>query len=191
MSRQLLNQYNMLALFDRDRSNWEDLRHFPDTVTCRRMLRFADWAAKYPKHYEAALRCYILPELSLREIAGLMQMPWTTFRERIKPTFEIDDPKDFTDSELDWGEVFFCQTSQTRRTGQTTQPSETFRNAIALADFAHDDQTRWQIIRDYYTGNNTQKELADLYRISQATVSRYLESINTITNIKEINNEYL
>ena len=189
MSRQLLNQYNMLALFDCDRSNWEDLRHFPDTVTCRRMLRFADWAAKYPKQYEAALRCYILPELSLREIANIMQTAWTTFRKRMEPVYVIDDPEDFSFLELDCNELL---APSVPAAPTVRGKSETFRNAIALADFAHNDQTKWQVIRAYYTGNNpTQKELAELYRISQATVSRYLESVNTITNIKEINTEYL
>ena len=189
MSRQLLNQYNMLALFDRDRSNWEDLRHFPDTVTCRRMLRFADWAAKFPKHYEAALRCYMLPELSLREIANIMQTAWTTFRKRMKPVYSIDDPEDFSFFELDCNEL---QAPAIPAAPSVRGKSETFRNAIALADFAGDDQVRWQIIRAYYGEHApTQKELAGLYRISQSTVSRYVESINTITNIKEINNEYL
>ena len=180
MPRQLLNQYNMLALFDRDRSSWEDLRHYPDTVTCRRMLRFADWAAKFPKHYETARRVYEAPELSLREAAAVAGVSWTTFRERIKPTFEIDDTQDYSDKELDRDGVFFCQTCLPRRsnakTGQTcrtTQPSETYRNAVALADFAKDDPVRWQVIRAYYGADPpSQKELAGLYRISQATVSR-------------------
>ena len=190
MPRQLLNQYNMLALFDRDRSSWSDLRHYPDTVTCRRMLRFADWAAKFPKHYETARRVYEAPELSLREVAIFAGIPWTTFRERMTVTFAIDDPADFSFKELDYNDlpepVIPCQTGRTGRTGRT----ETYQNAIALADFAHDDPVRWQVIRAYYGEcPPNQKELACLYRISQATVSRYIESIKHITKIKEINNE--
>ena len=192
MIRPLLNQYNMLALFDRDRSSWSDLRHYPDTVTCRRMLRFADWAAKFPKHYETARRVYEAPELSLREAAAVAGVSWTTFRERMKPTFEIDDKQDYSDKELDYNNLpepaIPCRTGRTGRTGRT----ETYQNAIALADFAHDDPVRWQVIRAYYGADPpSQKELAGLYRISQATVSRYLESIKTITNIKEINHNEL
>ena len=190
MPRQLLNQYNMLALFDRDRSSWSDLRHYPDTVTCRRMLRFADWAAKFPKHYETARRVYEAPELSLREIAIFAGIPWTTFRERMAVTTQIDDPNDFSFKELDYNDLpepaIPCRTGRTGRTGRT----ETYQNAIALADFAHDDPVRWQVVRAYYGESPpSQKELACLYRISQATVSRYIESIKTITKIKEINNE--
>ena len=190
MPRQLLNQYNMLALFDRDRSSWSDLRHYPDTVTCRRMLRFADWAAKFPKHYETARRVYEAPELSLREVAIFAGIPWTTFRERMTVTFAIDDPADFSFKELDYNDLpepaIPCRTGRTGRTGRT----ETYQNAIALADFAHEDPVRWQVIRAYYGEcPPNQKELACLYRISQATVSRYIESIKHITKIKEINNE--
>ena len=190
MPRQLLNQYNMLALFDRDRSNWEDLRHYPDTVTCRRMLRFADWAAKFPKHYETARRVYEAPELSLREVAIFAGIPWTTFRERMAVTTQIDDPNDFSFKELDYNDLpepaIPCRTGRTGRTGRT----ETYQNAIALADFAHEDPVRWQVIRAYYGEcPPSQKELACLYRISQATVSRYIESIKHINNIKNINND--
>ena len=191
MPRQLLNQYNMLALFDRDRSSWSDLRHYPDTVTCRRLLRFADWAAKFPKHYETARRVYEAPELSLREVAIFAGIPWTTFREKMAVTTQIDDPNDFSFKELDYNDlpepVIPCQTGRTGRTGRT----ETYQNAIALADFAHEDPVRWQVIRAYYYGEcpPSQKELACLYRISQATVSRYIGSIKTITKIKEVNNE--
>ena len=139
MPRQLLNQYNMLALFDRDRSSWSDLRHYPDTVTCRRMLRFADWAAKFPKHYETARRVYEAPELSLREVAIFAGIPWTTFRERMAVTTQIDDPNDFSFKELDYNDLpepaIPCRTGRTGRTCRT----ETYQNAIALADFAHED----------------------------------------------------
>ena len=187
MPRQLLNQYNMLALFDRDRSSWSDLRHYPDTVTCRRMLRFADWAAKFPKHYETARRVYEAPELSLREVAIFAGIPWTTFRERMAVTTQIDDPNDFSFKELDFNDL---PEPAVPAAPEERAKSETYRNAVALADFAEDDPIRWQVVRAYYgAAQPSQKELADLYRISQATVSRYIESIKNITKIKEINNE--
>ena len=195
MPRQLLNQYNMLALFDRDRSSWSDLRHYPDTVTCRRMLRFADWAAKFPKHYETARRVYEAPELSLREVADIAGVPWSTFRKRMAVTTQIDDPNDFSFTELDYNDLpalaIPCRTGRTRlRCAAPWQAGQTYQNAIALADFAHDDPVRWQVIRAYYGESPpSQKELACLYRISQATVSRYIESIKHINKIKDINNE--
>ena len=187
MPRQLLNQYNMLALFDRDRSSWSDLRHYPDTVTCRRMLRFADWAAKFPKHYETARRVYEAPELSLREVAIFAGIPWTTFRERMAVTTQIDDPNDFSFKELDYNDL---PEPKIPTAPEVRGKSETYQNAIALADFAHEDPVRWQVIRAYYGEcPPSQKELACLYRISQATVSRYIESIKHINNIKNINND--
>ena len=189
MPRPLLNQYNMLALFDRDRSSWLDVDHYPGTVTCRRMLRFADWASRYPQNYAAALKCYLLPELSLREIAVIMQLPYSTFRTRIAETTVIDDADDYSDIELDYNDV---QAPTVPSAPEIRGTSETFRNAVAIADFASDNALRWSVIRSYYGADTTsQQELADTYCISQATVSRYLESISNINQIKEINNEYL
>ena len=56
MLRPQLSQHDCLALFDRDRSTWAEVKFYPDTVTCRRMLRFADWAANFPQCYYAARR---------------------------------------------------------------------------------------------------------------------------------------
>ena len=36
----------LLRDLSRDRSNWTDVRHYPDTVTLRRMIRLADFAAQ-------------------------------------------------------------------------------------------------------------------------------------------------
>lgn len=178
MLRQQLSQHDCLALFDRDRSNWSDVQHYPDTVTCRRMLRFADWAANFPQNYYAARRNYEAPELSYRELALMAGVPESTFRSRLKAVYSIDDPEDFSDIELECDGVKIprlpCRTS---RTGQT---SLTYKYAIALADFAAADRIRWECIRLYYTESFTQDEISKIYRLSQATVSRYIDALTTI-----------
>lgn len=188
MTRPLLNQYNMLALFDRDRSDWSDLRHYPDTVTCRRMLRFADWAAKFPSCYEASRRVYEAPELSLREVAVFAGVAWSTFRERMKATTDIDDPLDFSDKELDYSGI---PAPTIPAASFIRGVSETYRNAMALADFAHDNPVRWQVIRSYYLTGISQVELGKIFNLSQSTISRYLDSIKSIQPQKEINYELL
>ena len=213
MFRPRLTQHQMLALFDRDRSSWYDVRHFPDSVTCRRILRFADWAARFPRHYQAARRCYEAPELSFREIAVMLGWPESSLRLRLADVTSIDDVEDYSDIELECAGFtppkvavatecggspasraagtfggtpeFPCRTS---RTGQT---SLTYKRAVAIADFAAADLTRWNVIRDYFDAEypRSQEELARLYRVGQATISRYLESLKTIE--KGLNDEYL
>ena len=188
MFRPRLTQHQMLALFDRDRSSWYDVRHFPDSVTCRRILRFADWAARFPRHYQAARRCYEAPELSFREIAVMAGVPWGTFSKRLAPVTSIDDGEDYSDIELECAGLVLKAPCRTSRTSQT---SLTYQRAMAIADFAAADQTRWNVIRDYFDGDypKSQEELARLYRVGQATISRYLESLKTIE--KGLNDEYL
>ena len=187
MLRPQLSQHDCLALFDRDRSTWAEVKFYPDTVTCRRMLRFADWAARFPKNFSAARRSYEAPELSFRELALMAGMPESTFRSRLKAVYWIDDPQDFSDLELDCYGVEIPQLPcRTSRTGQT---SLTYKYAIALADFAAADRIRWECIRLYHTGGMSQNNIGKMYRISQSTVSRYLETLSTIKG--GINYEYL
>ena len=188
MFRPRLTQHQMLALFDRDRSSWYDVRHFPDSVTCRRILRFADWAARFPRHYQAARRCYEAPELSFREIAVMAGVPWGTFSKRLAPVTAIDDKEDYSDIELECAGLVLKAPGAPAERGK----SETYRRAVAVADFAAADQTRWNVIRDYFDGDypKSQEELARLYRVGQATVSRYIESLKTIEK-GMAENEYL
>ena len=69
--------------------------------------------------------------------------------------------------------------------------SLTYQRAMAIADFAAADLTRWNVIRDYFDAEypRSQEELARLYRVGQATISRCLASIRTIE--KGLNDEYL
>ena len=188
MFRPRLTQHQMLALFDRDRSSWYDVQHFPDSVTCQRILRFADWAARFPRHYQAARRCYEAPELSFREIALLAGVPWGTFSKRLAPVTAIDDVEDYSDIEL---ECDGAVAPRAPRAPAERGKSETYKRCVAVADFAAADLTRWNVIRDYFDAEcpRTQEELARLYRVGQATISRYLESLKTIE--KGLNDEYL
>ena len=213
MFRPRLTQHQMLALFDRDRSSWYDVRHFPDSVTCRRILRFADWAARFPRHYQAARRCYEAPELSFRELAVMLGWPESTLRLRLSPVTSIDDVEDYSDIELECAGFTPPKVAVTTgcggspasraagtflgtpefpcRTSRTSQTSLTYQRAMAIADFAAADLTRWNVIRDYFDAEcpRTQEDLARLYRVGQATISRYLESLKTIE--KGLNDEYL
>lgn len=177
MLRPQLSQHDCLALFDRDRSTWEEVKFYPDTVTCRRMLRFADWAARFPKNFSAARRSYEAPELSFRELAIMAGMPESTFRSRLKAVYVIDDPEDFSDLELECDGVVIPQRPLPPRKRGC---SETYKRACALAEFAAADRIRWECIRLYYTDGFTQDQISKIYRLSQATVSRYIDSLNTI-----------
>ena len=186
MLRPQLSQHDCLALFDRDRSTWEEVKFYPDTVTCRRMLRFADWAANFPQYYYAARRNYEAPELSFRELALMAGMPESTFRSRLKAVYWIDESQDFSDLELDcYGVAVPAVPVPPKERGKST----TYKHAIALADFAAADQIRWECIRLYHTGGMSQNNIGKMYRISQSTVSRYLETLSTIKG--GINYEYL
>ena len=177
MLRPRLSQHDCLALFDRDRSSWAEVKFFPSTVTCRRMLRFADWAANFPQNYYAARRNYEAPELSYRELALMAGMPESTFRSRLKAVYWIDDPQDFSDLELDcYGVEIPAVPVPPKERGKST----TYKYAIALADFAAADRIRWECIRLYYTESFTQDEISKIYRLSQATVSRYIDALTTI-----------
>ena len=182
MLRPQLSQHDCLALFDRDRSTWEEVKFYPDTVTCRRMLRFADWAARFPKNFSAARRAYEAPELSFRELALMAGVPESTFRSRLKAVYSIDDPEDFSDLELECdGVEIAVLPSRTRLCcAAPWQASLTYKFAIALADFAAADRIRWECIRLYYTESFTQDEISKIYRLSQATVSRYIDALTTI-----------
>ena len=186
MLRPRLSQHDCLALFDRDRSTWAEVKFYPDTVTCRRMLRFADWAARFPKNFSAARRSYEAPELSFRELAIMAGMPDSTFRSRLKAVYVIDDPEDFSDLELECDGVVIPQRPLPPRKRGC---SETYKRACALAEFAAADVIRWECIRAYYSWEVTQAELGRIYGISQSTVSRYLETLSTIKG--GINYEYL
>ena len=186
MLRPRLSQHDCLALFDRDRSSWAEVKFFPSTVTCRRMLRFADWAANFPQNYYAARRNYEAPELSYRELALMAGMPESTFRSRLKAVYWIDDPQDFSDLELECYDVEIPAVPvPPKERGKNT----TYKYAIALADFAAADRIRWECIRLYYTESFTQDEISKIYRLSQATVSRYIDALTTIKG--GINYEYL
>ena len=177
MLRPQLSQHDCLALFDRDRSTWAEVKFYPDTVTCRRMLRFAEWAANFPQNYYAARRNYEAPELSFRELALMAGMPESTFRSRLKAVYWIDDPEDFSDLELDCYDVEIpALPVPPKERGKST----TYKYAIALADFAAADRIRWECSRAYYSWGVSQAKLGKIYGISQATVSRYIDALTTI-----------
>ena len=64
-----MDQFEVMGELYSDRSNWVDVRHYPSTVICRRMLRLADFAAADPARWGSCRLAFEVPELSRPELA--------------------------------------------------------------------------------------------------------------------------
>ena len=72
----------LLRDLSRDRSNWTDVRHYPDTVTLRRMIRL--------KH-----EC---PGMTQTEIARVLRISQSAVSEYLKPV-ELARPDDYPEDD--------------------------------------------------------------------------------------------
>ena len=64
-----MTQFDVMRELYLDRASWADIRHYPSTVVCRRMLRLADFAAADPARWSSCRMAFEVPELSSRELA--------------------------------------------------------------------------------------------------------------------------
>lgn len=164
-----------------DRSSWVDIRHYPDTVTCRRMLRLADFAAADPARWSSCRMAFEVPELSRLELAVARGVSVRTLQRHLAQQ-DLSDAGDFTETELDGERPEWLRTisirldgSPTCRTGRT---SRTYRYAVALCTFAAAQPDRWRVIRlAYECPELSQAELAKLCGVSQQSVSNYLQPV--------------
>lgn len=171
-----LSQFQIMAELAVDRSTWADVQHYPATVTCRRLLRLADFAAAEPARWGTCLVAWECPELSFAEVAAITGRTMTQVQRHVAPA-DLSDREDFTAAELGlWpGEPPPAWLTCRPLRIDTTDPSLTYRRGRSLADWAAASPVRWQVIR-YAAAypDATQPEIAAAFGVSQRTVSNYL-----------------
>ena len=156
-----MDQFEVMSELYSDRSNWVDVKHYPSTVTCRRMLRLADFAAADPARWGSCRMAFEVPELSYRELA-------------VKA--EVGDAADYTKTELDGEWPEWLRAVSIRFEAGCT--SRTYRYAVALCTFAAAQPERWRVLRlAYECPELSQEELAEVAGVSQPTVCRYLQPV--------------
>ena len=76
---------DLLRMIALDRSSWYDVGHYPDTVTARRALYLADYAAANPKRW-TAIRLHIAhPDWTQQQIADELGIARKTVCEYLSP----------------------------------------------------------------------------------------------------------
>ncbi len=79
-----LNQFELLDELNRETSNWRNIRNFPDTITCRRMLRLANFAAANPRRWTVTYYWHIL-DLDAETIAARLNVSLRTVYNDLRP----------------------------------------------------------------------------------------------------------
>lgn len=172
-----MTQFELLASFLSDRSTWVDLRHYPATHVCRRMIRLADAAAANGKRWRGWRLIFEAPELSYREIGFALGVSHTTVMTHALPV-DLSDPEEFTDAERPWGDPP-PRTPKVPQRFDAETASLTYRRASRLASFAAECPLRWRALRLHHLETEiTQAEIAKMLGISQATVSGHLQPID-------------
>ena len=170
-----MTQFDVMRELYLDRSSWIDIKHYPSTVICRRILRLADFAAADPARFGSCRMAFEVPELSYRELAIARGVSHATIARHLAPE-ELGDAGDFTVVELDgerpaWLRVFPVQF-------EAGNISQTYRNAAMLCTFVASQPARWRVIRlAYECPELSQAEIAAIHGISQTTVCRYLQPL--------------
>lgn len=175
-----MDQFEVMSELFADRSNWVDVRHYPSTVTCRRMLRLADFAAADPARWGSCRMAFEVPELSYRELAVARGVSHTTIMRHLAKA-EVGDAGDFTARELDGECPEWLRTIPVRF--DVGCVSRTWRYATALCTFAAAQPDRWRVIRlAYECPELSQAELAKLCGVSQQSVSNYLQPVRLVVD---------
>jgi len=173
----VLSQFQILAELAADRSSWLDIRHYPPTVTCRRMLRLADFAAAEPSRWNTCHMSWECPELSFRDIAAITGRGMSVVQKHVA-AIDLSDAGDFTEGELGIypGDALPAWLRGRPEKFDGVAPSLTYRRGRRLADFAAAAPKRWRAVRYHVTyPDATQPEIADALGISQQTISNYLQ----------------
>ncbi|WP_288611563.1 winged helix-turn-helix domain-containing protein [uncultured Victivallis sp.] len=170
-----MDQFEVMRELFTDRSSWADIRHYPDTVTCRRMLRLADFAAADPARWSSCRMAFEVPELSRPELAVARGVSVRTLQRHLAQQ-DLSDAGDFTESELDGERPEWLRAVSIRF--DVGRVSRTWRYATALCTFAAAQPDRWRVIRlAYECPELSQAELAKLCGVSQQSVSNYLQPV--------------
>ena len=170
-----MDQFEVMSELYNDRSNWVDVRHYPSTVTCRRMLRLADFAAADPARWGSCRMAFEVPELSYRELAVARGVSHTTIMRHLAKA-EVGDAGDFTESELDGERPEWLRAISIRF--DVRRVSRTWRYATALCTFAAAQPERWRVLRlAYECPELSQSELAKLCGVCERSVRNYLQPV--------------
>ncbi len=170
-----MDQFEVMTELYRDRSSWMDVRHYPDTVTCRRMLRLADFAAADPARWGSCRLAFEVPELSRPELAVARGISVRTLQRHLVQQ-DLSDAGDYTETELDGERPEWLRAVSIRFEAGCT--SRTYRYAVALCTFAAAQPERWRVLRlAYECPELSQEELAEVAGVSQPTVCRYLQPV--------------
>lgn len=170
-----MDQFEVMSELYSDRSNWVDVKHYPSTVTCRRMLRLADFAAADPARWGSCRMAFEVPELSYRELAVARGVSHTTIMRHLAKA-EVGDAGDFTDRELDGECPEWLRAVSIRFEAGCT--SRTYRYATALCTFAAAQPERWRVLRlAYECPELSQSELAKLCGVCERSVRNYLQPV--------------
>ena len=136
-----MDQFEVMSELFADRSNWLDVRHYPSTVICRRMLRLADFAAADPARWGSCRLAFEVPELSRPELAVARGISVRTLQRHLAQQ-DLSDAGDFTESELDGERPEWLRAVSIRFEAGCT--SRTYRYATALCTFAAAQPERWR-----------------------------------------------
>ena len=170
-----MDQFEVMSEIFADRSNWVDVKHYPSTVICRRMLRLADFAAADPARWSSCRMAFEVPELARPELAVARGVSVRTLQRHLAQQ-DLSDAGDFTDRELDGECPEWLRTIPVRF--DVGRVSRTWRYATALCTFAAAQPERWRVLRlAYECPELSQEELAEVAGVSQPTVCRYLQPV--------------
>ena len=165
-----MNQFDVMCELYHDRSSWVDVKHYPSTVVCRRMLRLADFAAADPARYSSCRMAFEVPELSCRDLAIARGVSHTTI---IRHLSRVELGEDFSEFELNGERPAWLRPAGVKF--EAEHVSITYEHGRALCTVAAASAQRWAVIRLAYSCPElSQHEIAKICRISQQTVSNYL-----------------
>ena len=154
-----MTQFDVMRELYNDRSSWIDIKHYPSTVVCRRMLRLADFAAA--------------DELSYRELAIARGVSHSTIARHLAP---FDLGEDFSENELDGESPEWLRPLSVRFDAERV--SQTYRNGAALCTFAAAQPDRWRVIRLVYACPElSQQDVARLCGVCERSVRSYLQPV--------------
>lgn len=92
---QTVNQYELLDELNRDESSWDDVKSYPSTITARRMIRLANFAAGQPKRWRAIYLHHVVG-LDREMIAVDLKVSERQLARYLEPV-NFADPDDFPD----------------------------------------------------------------------------------------------
>ena len=168
-----MTQFDVMRELYLDRSSWIDIKHYPSTVICRRMLRLADFAAADPARFGSCRMSFEVPELSYRELAIARGVSHSTIARHLAP---FDLGEDFSENELDGESPEWLRPFSVRVDAERV--SQTYRNSAALCTFAAAQPDRWRVIRLVYACPElSQQEVARLCGVCERSVRSYLQPV--------------